>query len=59
MDITRIDVEEVRKRLQKCKDTGARGLDGWSPKDMKALPDLVGKTGIWPYAMTHLGGNPL
>ena len=45
------------------KETGAAGLDGWSPSDLKALPnsllrylllfcDLVGETNEWPRALT-------
>ena len=64
MALEPINVADVRKRLNKCKDTGATGLDAWSPKDFKRLPDeileylclffdMVEKGGVWPYALTH------
>ena len=64
MKLEGIGVSEIRSRLNRCKDSGATGLDAWSPKDFKRLPneileylcifyDIVEKTGEWPDALTH------
>ena len=58
------NVKDIRTRLEKCKDTGATGLDVWSLKDFKRLPDeifellccfyeLVESVGVWPIGLTH------
>lgn len=57
-----LTVEDVLEVVGRLKATGAAGLDGWSPKDLKALPraileylvlfyELVEATGEWPQAL--------
>ena len=64
MKVNSITVEEIRGKLRKCKDSGATGLDAWSPKDFKKLPDailsylcvfydMVERLGKWPFDLTH------
>ena len=60
--LTPLGVEQIRRALNKMKDTGSAGLDGWCPKDLKALPEgilvllvpffaLVEDLGQWPEAL--------
>ena len=53
------DVEALRKILQRMKSKGARGGDGWTVTELKALPDsilarlctllnTIDETGQWP-----------
>ena len=63
MDLKPLTLKQIKKTLSRLKETGAAGLDGWNPSDLKALPDsllrylllfydIVEETNEWPRALT-------
>ena len=65
-EVEAIALEDLHKAITKLGREGAGGLDGWTPKDIKYLPDwvlelllsvydLVEEKGVWPKAMAWAG----
>ena len=63
LELKPLTLKQIKKTLSRLKETGAAGLDGWSPSDLKALPDsplryrllfydIVEETNEWPRALT-------
>ena len=61
-----ITLEDLRSALGRIPSSGAGGLDGWTPADLKQLPDqimemllplfdLIESSGVWPESLAWAG----